>query len=784
MNRSIAGPPPRRARAASLIAIASLTSLAAAPPATAVWEPAQRVDNPADVFLGATDGDVAVGANGLATVFFWQRKDGDAMSGDLYATRRPEGAAAWSAPTLVPPAGASGALPGTELAAGPDGGAVGAFKFRNDVFGSAWPASGEPRSRSLLIDTTDIFTTARVAVDGAGNGYVVGSGDGEGDMVQLVRYDAASGSFGAPVELGAGTTPEVAVNAGGDVAVAFRTGSGATARVVVRRRLAGASAFSEPATLPDSPALDPGLAIAADGTITVAYTVQASAQAPQTADRIRAARWFPSSAAPRAAEDVSSSSPFAPDAKEPQVVMDPGGRLTIAWVSTTQVPPAASLLAVERLASGFSAPQTVSPIVDPTGSTPAFDLAVDADGTATAVYVEVADVRASRRATGALWSDETRLDSTAAGAGNPASGARPRVAASRGGQADAFFLQDFGTNADSRRAFAARFVGPPPPAPPVVVEAEGCPVGNNKISGGDGDDLLAGTTGNDSLFGRAGSDRIGGGEGNDCIRAGAGDDQAGGEAGNDEVSGEDGNDVLRGDQGVDVLIGGEGNDVLTGGSGVDRLTGDNGDDRISGGSDSDRLEGGSGDDRMFGVSGNDVMTGGDGTDVMSGGSGVDTMLGEGGNDRMNASSGRRSRLDGGDGNDRLRGGRGRDLLIGGVGSDRLFGLGGRDLLIGGEDLDVLKGGSSHDRLFGRAGDDRIRGGSGNDTVAGGAGDDRLWGDTGRDRISGGSGDDLVHAADGRVDTVNCGSGEDRVIADRSDRIARNCERVRIRSTDL
>lgn len=64
------------------------------------------------------------------------------------------------------------------------------------------------------------------------------------------------------------------------------------------------------------------------------------------------------------------------------------------------------------------------------------------------------------------------------------------------------------------------------------------------------------------------------------------------------------------------------------------------------------------------------------------------------------------------------------------------------------------------RVFGSKGDDRITGTAGADTVSGLGGADRID----------------VHGA-GR-DFVRCGKGRDRVRADRRDRVARDCERVR------
>jgi len=92
-------------------------------------------------------------------------------------------------------------------------------------------------------------------------------------------------------------------------------------------------------------------------------------------------------------------------------------------------------------------------------------------------------------------------------------------------------------------------------------------------------------------------------------------------------------------------------------------------------------------------------------------------------------------------------------------ADRLVGTRGADTLIG------LGGG---DTLFGLAGNDVLDGGSGNDTLVGGPG---------RDLMIGGTGNDVLSARDGQRDRTRCGPGRDRVIADRIDIVARDCERV-------
>jgi Ca2+-binding RTX toxin-like protein len=147
---------------------------------------------------------------------------------------------------------------------------------------------------------------------------------------------------------------------------------------------------------------------------------------------------------------------------------------------------------------------------------------------------------------------------------------------------------------------------------------------------------------------------------------------------------------------------------------------------------------------------------------------------------------------GGPGPNTLRGTNGADNLLGEGGNDRIFGLRGNDNLIGGSGKDLLVGGNEHFRFLG--GDKNLVGGSGNDWVLGGLGSDNLLGGGGndfldngpfifhessRDVFSGGSGNDVLEVINttAATDIVTCGSGFDRVLADRKDVVANDCERV-------
>ncbi len=90
---------------------------------------------------------------------------------------------------------------------------------------------------------------------------------------------------------------------------------------------------------------------------------------------------------------------------------------------------------------------------------------------------------------------------------------------------------------------------------------------------------------------------------------------------------------------------------------------------------------------------------------------------------------------------------------------------------------TLRGSARPDTLRGLGGNDSLYGLGGSDRLFGGSGNDRLFGGLGRDLLDGGPGNDVLSARDGTSDTIRCGTGRDVVTADRTDKIARDCERV-------
>lgn len=247
---------------------------------------------------------------------------------------------------------------------------------------------------------------------------------------------------------------------------------------------------------------------------------------------------------------------------------------------------------------------------------------------------------------------------------------------------------------------------------PVTLQGNG---GDDRIFGGQSEDLIEGGAGNDLIYGNGGSDIILGGAGVDRVFAGTGDDVVNAGAGNDVIQGNDGDDTLNGELGDDQLLGSQGNDTLNGGAGMDMLFGGLGNDVMDGGIDADTLVGDAD------------------ADVLTGGGGDDTLLGSGGNDLLR----------GGLGNDLLVGGSGNDELNGGDGADRMFGGADGDTIIGGNGDDIAFGGVGPDTILGNNGNDSLTGGIGSDVIAGHAGDDTIQGNDYQDILIGGTGNDAL-----------------------------------------
>jgi len=214
------------------------------------------------------------------------------------------------------------------------------------------------------------------------------------------------------------------------------------------------------------------------------------------------------------------------------------------------------------------------------------------------------------------------------------------------------------------------------------------------IFGGTGNDRITGGSGDDLLFGQAGNDTIKGGGGNDLLFGGDGDDTLIGGPGNDQMFGEAGNDLM-------IWNPGDGTDLMEGGDGIDtaEVNGGNGSETFAITANGTRVSFQRLSPAPFsldiGTTENLVLNAGGGDDVITAGNGLAGLIS--------------LTLDGGDGNDTITGGDGNDTLIGGAGNDTVIGGRGTDtaLLGSGDDTFIWNPGDGSDAVEGGAGNDKL-----------------------------------------------------------------------------
>ncbi len=101
---------------------------------------------------------------------------------------------------------------------------------------------------------------------------------------------------------------------------------------------------------------------------------------------------------------------------------------------------------------------------------------------------------------------------------------------------------------------------------------------------------------------------------------------------------------------------------------------------------------------------------------------------------------------------------------------------------------LVRGEGGRDKLSGKGGFGflgpieipmTIEGGGGKDKIFGGGNRDVLYGNGGGDKVKGEDGRDIIEVGGGGKDKIKCGAGSDKVFADRTDKIALDCEKVNV-----
>jgi len=101
----------------------------------------------------------------------------------------------------------------------------------------------------------------------------------------------------------------------------------------------------------------------------------------------------------------------------------------------------------------------------------------------------------------------------------------------------------------------------------------------------------------------------------------------------------------------------------------------------------------------------------------------------------------------------------------------------------GVDAVHVDSGDGNDSVTGSSGNEYVTPGAGNDVVNAGAGNDAIHDPydpslpSGADTLNGGDGNDEIRARDGVRDQIQCGTGNDAVVADTLDVVAADCETV-------
>ena len=339
------------------------------------------------------------------------------------------------------------------------------------------------------------------------------------------------------------------------------------------------------------------------------------------------------------------------------------------------------------------------------------------------------------------------------------------------------------------------------------------------IYGSDGDDVLEVPVAvGMQVYGLAGNDRLTGGGGDDLLDGGAGSDQMFGLGGDDvyvvdssadavtEYAGEGSDTVLSsvtrtlGSHQENLTLTGAAAINGTGNSLANALVGNGAGNTLSGGSGADRMAGGGGNDTYVVDNAGDVVVENDaeGTDLVQSsvsytlGAHVENLALTGSSAIGGTGNGLANVLTGNGGANTLAGGDGDDTLDGGAGSDTMLGGAGNDLyLVGstgdvvtehaGEGIDLVRSGvtytlgahvesltltgSSAISGTGNTLDNVLTGNGANNTLSGGAGNDFLDGGSGSDTMRGGTGDDTyVVNAGTDVVTEYSNEGTDTVLS--------------------
>jgi hypothetical protein len=548
------------------VAALALAGLACAGPAAAAFTPKPAVD--------LFSGDLVLGVQVAAS------RQGDAVVGWTGQNNQPTVFAAFRpgkgpfAPLEILSSKANGSNP--DVVFEPDGTALTLWGHATVADVGGWARRPRTAPFSPTQSLPLIEGTNEVGIDGSGTALAVGKAVTMGMNFVAASRRPLGGAFEAPVPLSAptldsGIAPDVAVNASGEAAAAWRRTSAPSEGAIEARigstavpsfeglqLLASEASEEEALSEPDVAIAPSGEAIAVwsrtvSGVTTIWYAVR-----------------------PPGGAGFGSPQPLAPGAPGARVEMDPASGTAV--IGLAHGPPGGLAPgAVVRPPGGDVGPIVpLAPPVPPGGQVGIASVGFDSSGAALVAWSRFvsADVRlaeASRRSPGGAFGPAALIASMGPG------GSALSVASERDGDAVAAWRVAIPTTPQILRVGGLAFTPDPQAAGPGAA-AGALPriCAGRRVT-------IVGTPRADRIRGTARRDVIAALGGNDVVRGLGGADVVCGGAGRDTLLGGPGRDLLRGEAGADLLRGGAGRDRMLGGAGRDRLLGGLGRDALLGG---------------------------------------------------------------------------------------------------------------------------------------------------------------------------------------------------------
>jgi len=285
--------------------------------------------------LGQTEPDLAVAANGAATIV-WLRKH------DLAASSRPAGGG-FCDPETVSEAAEQNSGPSVSLDAGDDATVVFELKSGMRVIASSTRPAGGKWSTPATISEPLNVNVPSVAVNARGDAVAVweaffeevGAGTQE-EHIQVATRPAGASAWGAPVTLtktetglGEPGNQEVAIDGEGDAVAIWGRMHGANAETIeTSQDHALGSSWSAPKTISGPGKMEeaPQIAVNDAGQAMIVW----ERQEPSGTEIVEASLGSATGVAWQPARSVSASTPGT-EAREPDVAMDTHGDAAAVW---------------------------------------------------------------------------------------------------------------------------------------------------------------------------------------------------------------------------------------------------------------------------------------------------------------------------------------------------------------------------------------------------------------------------------------------------------------------